>query len=79
MLSPDFDLVRAGTARRALGENVIGNSKDFERSDSVEQRNTRMSENSHVARLELACGDIVDGLRFHRSATMPNPKVAGQS
>ncbi len=76
-LGPDFNLIGFGAGR--CGKNMIGSSKDFERSDSVEQRDTRMSENSHVPRFELACGGMPDGLRFHGGATMLDPKVAGQS
>ena len=41
---------------------MIRGGKDFERPDSIEQRDTRISENSHVPWFELACGGMPDGL-----------------
>jgi hypothetical protein len=48
VLGPDFDLVRFSAFWCAFRNNDIGGGKDFERPDSIEQRDTRTSENSHV-------------------------------
>jgi hypothetical protein len=79
VFGPDFDMVGLGTRWRALGKNDICGSKDLKRPDSVEQRHTRISQNANVARFGIAGGHVPDGLMFHDGATMPDPKVSGQS